>query len=162
MNPCDNAPNWPAAPNPLRNPLKVMEWATGKQKDKFGCTRDGGTKFHAAIDIKAAVGTECYAVSDAKVEEVGYGDDVGTYVSISYKIGAQIIGVAYCHLSKTQVKKGDTVTAGAVLGKTGTSGNADPAEPHLHLEYQKQVWVAYADASDRSKITMNPNSLISG
>lgn len=137
-----------------------MAWATGKPKDRFGCTRDSGTKFHAAIDILAAVGTDVYAVADSTVEEVGFGNDVGTYVSISYSKNGQTIGVAYCHLSKSLVAKGAKVVAGTVLGKTGVSGNPNPAEPHLHLEYQKQVWVAYADAASRSKVAMDPNALI--
>ncbi|MDV4164388.1 M23 family metallopeptidase [Rhizobium leguminosarum] len=160
-NPCDNPPNWPAAPTPASNPLAVMELATGKKKDRFGCTRDGGKKFHAGIDIKAATGTECFAVSDAKVEEVGFGKDVGKYVSISFKDGSQVVGVAYCHLSETLVKKGAHVKAGEAVGKTGTTWNADTSEPHLHIEYQTQVWVAYANPADRSKVAVDPNALVS-
>lgn len=135
-----------------------MKWATGTQKDKFGCTRDAGTKFHAAIDLEAAEGTLCFAVADAKVEEVGYGKEVGKYVSISYKVGLQTIGVAYCHLSKPLAAKGATLKAGAIIGKTGTTGNASGGVPHLHLEIQNQVWVAYELADDRSKHALNSNS----
>ena len=157
-NPCDAAPNWPLAPKPVKSPLAAMKWATGTQKDRFGCTRDAGMKFHAAIDLEAAEGTLCFAVADAKVEEVGYGKDVGKYVSISYKEGRQTIGVAYCHLSKARVKKVDIVKAGTIIGETGTTGNASGGVPHLHLEIQNQVWVAYEFADDRSKHAMNSNS----
>lgn len=159
-NPCDTLPAWPAAPVPVKNPLAAMELATGKTKDRFGCTRNSGTKFHAGLDIKAVKGTECFAVADAKVEEVGFGTDVGKYVSISYNVDGKTIGVAYCHLNEALVKKGDPVVAGQVIGKTGITGNPDPNEPHLHIEYQTQVWVAYASAIDRSKVAMNPNALV--
>jgi murein DD-endopeptidase MepM/ murein hydrolase activator NlpD len=160
-NPCAKPTKWPVAPSPTVTPLKAMEWATGGDKDKFGCTRDAGKKFHAGIDIKAPVGTPCYATEDAKVEEVGFGTDLGTYVSISFKKGTQTYGVAYCHLSKTSVKKNDTIKAGAKIGETGITGNAEPANPHLHLEVQNQVWVAYANAADRSVHGVNPNGYIS-
>jgi len=160
INPCDNPPAWPLAPAPTENPLATMAWATNTQKDKFGCTRDGGKKFHAGIDIKAKVGTECFATEDAKVEEVGYGSDLGKYVSISFKKDGKIYGVAYCHLSKQSVVKGAQVKAGDTLGETGVTGNADPNNPHLHLEVQDQVWVAYSKPSDRSDHGVNPNAYI--
>jgi murein DD-endopeptidase MepM/ murein hydrolase activator NlpD len=159
-NPCDNAPNWPSAPAPTKNPLTKMEWATGLLKDKFGCTRSGNGKFHAGIDIKAAVGTPCFAVEDAKVETIGYGKDVGSYVTISFKKDEKTYGVAYCHLSMRTVKEGAMVKAGEKLGETGISGNADPDNPHLHLEIQDQVWVGYADAEERSRHGVNPNSYL--
>ena len=137
-----------------------MSWATGLLKDKFGCTRNGGSKFHAGIDIKAAIGTACFATENANVEEVGYGCDVGKYVSISFKKDGKTIGVAYCHLSKTTVNKGDSVKAGDKVGETGVTGNADANNPHLHLEVQDQVWVAYDNSSDRSQHGLNPNGYI--
>jgi hypothetical protein len=158
--PCDNPPNWPEAPAPTKYPLATMNWATGTPKDKFGCTRNGGKKFHAGIDVKAVVGTKCFATEDGKVEEVGYGEEVGSYVSISFKKDGKTYGVAYCHLKKAAVKKGDLVKAGDTLGETGVTGNAEPSNPHLHLEVQDQVWVAYADAADRSKHALNPNSYV--
>lgn len=159
-NPCDNPPAWPKAPSPTRNPLGTMAWATGTRKDKFGCTRDAGKKFHAGIDIKAAVGTDCFAIEDATVEEVGFGSDLGKYVSISFKKGNKIFGVAYCHLDKTSVKKGVAVKAGDKLGETGVTGNAEPDNPHLHLEVQDQIWIAYTNASDRSAHGLNPNDYV--
>ena len=137
-----------------------MEWATGALKDKFGCTRNSGSKFHAGIDIKAELGTDCFATERSKVEEVGYGTDLGKYVSISFKKEGKTYGVAYCHLSKTSVKKGDSVEAGQKIGKTGKTGNASEDNPHLHLEVQDQVWVAYDTADERSEHGLNPNSYV--
>lgn len=119
-----------------------MEWANGKTKDKFGCTRDNGTKFHAGIDIKAAVGTDCYAVEKATVTSVGFGNDLGKWVAIQFSVDEKTYGVAYCHLSQTSVSEGDQVSAGQRVGKTGTTGNVGTDQPHLHLEIQSQQWVA--------------------
>ena len=159
-NPCDKPPNWPAAPAPTKNPLAVMQWATGLPKDKFGCTRDQGTKFHAGIDIKAAVGTACFATEDAKVKDVGDFGELGLSVGISFTKNGKVYGVGYCHLKKASVKIGDSVKAGDKVGETGTDGNADASNPHLHLEVQDQVWVAYKEAADRSKHAVNPNSYV--
>jgi murein DD-endopeptidase MepM/ murein hydrolase activator NlpD len=141
-------------------PLAKMEWATGKLKDKFGCTRNGGAKFHVGIDIKAEVGTPCFAIEDAKVEAVGFGEDVGSYVTISFEKNGKTYGVAYCHLKKQEVKEGTKVKAGDRLGETGISGNAEPENPHLHLDIQNQVWVGYAEAEKRSMHGVNPNSYV--
>ena len=160
VNPCEDPPVWPSAPSPSVTPLKVMEWSSGTTKDQFGCSRDSGKKFHAGIDIKAPVGTPCYAMENAKVEEVGFGEDVGKYVSISFKKAGKDYGVAYCHLKNTSVKKGASVKAGDQVGDTGITGNADASNPHLHLEIQDQVWIAYANAADRSVHGINPNNYI--
>lgn len=162
-NPCDSTTSWTKAPKPSHNPLAVMKWATGQEQDKFGCTRkdaQGKKKFHAGLDLQAPIGTKCFAVEDAKVEDVGSGADLGKWVSISFTKNGKTFGVAYTHLSKQSVKNGDNVKAGAELGETGDSGNAAGETPHLHLEVQDQVWVAYASAADRSKHGLDPNDWV--
>jgi len=80
---CDSNPTWDIAPKPSKNPLSEMKWANDLEKDKFGCTRKdaaGKKKFHGGIDIKASVGTDCYATEDAVVTAIGYGADLGKYV----------------------------------------------------------------------------------
>lgn len=160
-NPCDNPPKWPPAPAPTKNPLAVMQWATGQKKDKFGCTRDAGKNFHAGIDIKAAIGTPCFSTEDATVKDVGTFGELGLCVGISFTKSGDVYGVAYCHLKKASVKVGESLKAGQQVGECGISGNAEPENPHLHLEVQNQVWVAYNNSADRSKYGLNPNSYIS-
>ena len=47
----------------------------------------------------------------------------------------QVKYIRYCHLSEVNVKIGDTVKAGQVIAKTGTTGNASGTHaPHLHFE----------------------------
>ena len=47
----------------------------------------------------------------------------------------QVKYIRYCHLSKVNVKIGDTVKAGQVIAKTGTTGNASGTHaPHVHFE----------------------------
>jgi hypothetical protein len=161
---CDSNPAWPPAPDLSEDPLAIMQWANGLTKDKFGCTRTdatGAKKLHAGIDIKAAVGTDCFAVEDGKVEECGYGTDLGKYVSLSFIKSGKTYGVAYCHLDdNTIVKKGDSVKAGDRVGKTGKTGNVGTDATHLHFEVQNQIWVAYANETDRAKPALDPNGYI--
>lgn len=132
---------------------------------KFGLTRSNGARGHQGIDIFALPGTDVYAVLDGKivdmyVDKKGYG--LNLYLEVdpkelekikrkNYKpkLSAremdyssnynpntmQIKYIRYCHLSKVNVKIGDTVKAGQVIAKTGTTGNASGTHaPHVHFE----------------------------
>lgn len=134
-------------------------------RSKFGMTRNGGSRVHQGVDIFALPGTEIYAVLDGKiieigVEEGGYGlylylevdskelmkakkiDYVPKEYAGEYLYGqnydfdeTRIKYIRYCHLSELNIKPGDMVKAGDILGKTGVTGNADGTKaPHLHFE----------------------------
>lgn len=161
---CESNPVWDTAPAPSKNPLAVMTWANNLEKDKFGCTRKDATgkkKFHGGIDIKASIGTDCYATEDSVVTAIGYGDDLGKYVAIKFTKAGKVYGAAYCHLSKHDIlKEKDKIKAGTVVGKTGKSGNVGTDEPHLHFEVHNQEWVAYDNEVERSAHSQNPNGYI--
>ena len=132
---------------------------------KFGLTRSNGARGHQGIDIFALPGSDVYAVLDGKivdmyVDKTGYG--LNFYLEVDPKElekikrknfkpkesarewaysenydpnTMQIKYIRYCHLSKVNVKIGDTVKAGQVIAKTGTTGNASGTHaPHLHFE----------------------------
>ncbi|MBO4679338.1 MAG: peptidoglycan DD-metalloendopeptidase family protein [Lachnospiraceae bacterium] len=90
---------------------------------------DGATLFHGAVDIAAPTGTELLAVSDGTVSFAGYVDQAGNTLTVNVK---DDVAYRYSHLEEILVKEGDTVKAGDVIAKLGSTGAS--TGPHLHLE----------------------------
>lgn len=111
----------------------------------YGEPRQGHT--HAGVDIPAREGTAVKAVADGTVwsakEEGGY----GLTVRIKHDDGKWSL---YAHLGSFNVKPGQRVRAGDVIGTVGMSGST--MGPHLHLEIH--------DADGKS--TINPYQLLPG
>lgn len=90
------------------------------------------TKFHEGIDFTASVGTEIYATGDGTVVGAGRKGGYGNYILINHGFGYQTM---YAHLSKIQVKPGQKVQRGQVIGRVGNTGKS--TSPHLHYEVHK-------------------------
>lgn len=107
----------------------------GRQTSVFGSQRilNGVPKnFHNGLDYAAPVGTDVLAMSDGKI--ILAGDDFfynGNFILIDHGQGLNSI---YLHLSKKDVKKGDTVKMGQKIGEVGTTGRS--TGPHLHWGVQ--------------------------
>jgi murein DD-endopeptidase MepM/ murein hydrolase activator NlpD len=90
-------------------------------------------KMHWGMDFSAPTGTEIFATGDGKVQSVvnsrsGY----GRHVIIDHGYGYQTL---YAHMSKTDVKRGQKVKRGDVIGEVGNTGKS--SGPHLHYEVIK-------------------------
>lgn len=90
----------------------------------------GIVKFHEGMDFVAPVGTEVYATGDGIVEEVessmrGYGNKIIINHGFGYK-------TLYAHLNGFNVKPGQKVKRGDIIGWVGNSGLS--TAPHLHYE----------------------------
>lgn len=91
------------------------------------------TGHHTGEDYACPVGSLAVAVSWGTVIAVGitsWGPAYGQMVVI--RTGDNSHDYAYCHLSSTSVAVGDKVRPGAVVGRTGATGNV--TGPHLHFE----------------------------
>ncbi len=100
----------------------------------FGSRTDplhGETAFHNGLDIAADKGTPIYAAASGVVQSAGWGGDFGNLVVIAHEFG---LTTRYAHMSKIDVKAGDRVETGQVVGYVGATGRA--TGPHLHYE----VW----------------------
>jgi len=90
-------------------------------------------KFHYGIDFTAATGSDIYATGDGIVKEVttehsGYGKMILVDHGFGYK-------TLYGHLSKFNVKPGQKVKRGEVIGYIGNTGTS--THPHLHYEVHR-------------------------
>ncbi|MBO4869227.1 MAG: peptidoglycan DD-metalloendopeptidase family protein [Clostridia bacterium] len=88
-----------------------------------------GIRFHKAVDLGAARGTNIYASRSGKVITAKYSSSYGNYVMILHDDGYTTL---YAHASKLLVKVGDKVKQGDVIALVGTTG--DSTGNHLHFE----------------------------
>lgn len=89
--------------------------------------------FHWGMDFTASTGTDVYATGNGKVVEVesnswGYGNVVVIDHGFGYR-------TRYAHLNKFNVKVGQEVKRGEVIGYVGSTGKS--TAPHLHYEVEK-------------------------
>jgi len=87
-------------------------------------------RMHNGIDIITDVGTNVYAPGSGKVEFVGRRGGYGLTVEINHGFGYKTI---YAHLSKINVKEGQSISRGELIALTGNSGSLSTG-PHLHYE----------------------------
>ncbi|MCS7205853.1 MAG: M23 family metallopeptidase [Leptospiraceae bacterium] len=90
----------------------------------------GKKHFHRGIDIKVPLNTPIYAPSDGWVEYAGSKKGYGETLILKYNNTKFL----FAHLTRTNVKTGDKVQKGQIIGYTGTTGAS--TGPHLHLEYK--------------------------
>jgi murein DD-endopeptidase MepM/ murein hydrolase activator NlpD len=88
------------------------------------------TKFHKGMDFTAPQGTEVYVTADGVVET--YSQDkrgYGNHIIIDHGFGYKTI---YAHLDRANVRRGQKVKRGDVIGFVGNTGMS--LAPHLHYE----------------------------
>jgi murein DD-endopeptidase MepM/ murein hydrolase activator NlpD len=90
---------------------------------------DGLLGYHAGIDISNVIDTPIQATADGEVVEAGWMDRYGWGVRVRHTAVQETL---YAHLNHVNVKAGQKVSRGAILGTMGRSGNATGV--HLHYE----------------------------
>ncbi|WP_210544271.1 M23 family metallopeptidase [Rhodoferax sp. PAMC 29310] len=88
-------------------------------------------KAHTGVDYAGSTGTPIRSVGDGVVEFSGVQNGYGNVVFINH--GKQKTTV-YAHMSKINVRKGQSVSQGQNIGAVGSSGWA--TGPHLHFEFR--------------------------
>lgn len=98
--------------------------------DPYGYNRKTGsyTITHKGTDFRAKEGTKVMAMNHGVVRQAKTYTIYGKTIVVDHGLGLQTF---YMHLSKINVKVGDTVKPGQVIGLAGKTGYAE--SPHLHL-----------------------------
>ncbi|WP_342119623.1 M23 family metallopeptidase [Pseudoduganella sp. OTU4001] len=93
----------------------------------------GAERVHEALDIPAPIGTPVYAVADGRIAKL-FNSKPGGLTIYQFDPNEKY-SYYYAHLDHyaTSLKEGQQVKRGDVIGYVGTTGNADPAAPHLHF-----------------------------
>ncbi len=87
--------------------------------------------FHSGIDLLANQGTNVQAIAPGTVVLAKEQGSYGNLVIINHSGGLQS---RYAHLGGINVKVGQQVQAGDLLGVVGTTGAPNFKQPHLHFE----------------------------
>jgi murein DD-endopeptidase MepM/ murein hydrolase activator NlpD len=85
---------------------------------------------HRGVDYGAPSGTPVRAVGDGVVEFAGWQNGYGNVVQVRH---GKERSTLYAHLSRMDVRKGQSVEQGERLGAVGSTGWA--TGPHLHFEF---------------------------
>jgi murein DD-endopeptidase MepM/ murein hydrolase activator NlpD len=88
-------------------------------------------KAHLGTDFAAPTGTPARTVGDGLVTFTGTQNGFGNVVFIKHRNGHETV---YAHLSKINVRLGQTVSQGQTIGLVGSTGWA--TGPHLHFEFR--------------------------
>ncbi|MGB3805980.1 MAG: M23 family metallopeptidase [Erythrobacter sp.] len=97
----------------------------GFRSDPF----NGRGAMHNGIDFKGKTGSPIYAAASGRVTFAGRRGGYGKTVEVSHGNGMM---TRYAHLSRIDVRRGDSLSGGDVLGGLGSTGRS--TGPHLHFE----------------------------
>ncbi len=113
---------------PVRKPLEgEIDLASG-----FGVRQDpftGSPAMHPGLDIHAEIGNPVRASADGTVTAAGWSGGYGRVVDVDHGNG---FSTRYAHLSAIEVRVGQSVKTGQIVGKVGSTGRS--TGPHLHYE----------------------------
>jgi len=115
---------------PIKNEdLSRMASGYGWRSDPFTKAR----KMHWGMDFTAPKGVPVYATGDGKVSRADNNSSgYGKHIRIEHGYGYMSL---YGHLSKYNVRPGQKVQRGALIGFVGSTGRSEG--PHLHYEVWK-------------------------
>ena len=86
---------------------------------------------HTGVDYAAPTGTPVISVADGVVTESSYQGAYGNMVVVQHNARQSTV---YAHLSRMQVKRGQSIKQGDIIGAVGTTGLS--TGPHLHFEFR--------------------------
>ncbi|MBL8583968.1 MAG: M23 family metallopeptidase, partial [Rhizobiaceae bacterium] len=115
---------------PLANPAPGKTITSG-----FGVRTDpllGKPALHSGIDFRVAIGEPVRTTGTGTVVKAGWNGGYGRMIEVEHDLG---FSTRYAHLSEIDVKVGDRIEKGAIVGLSGSSGRS--TGPHLHYEVRR-------------------------
>lgn len=105
----------------------------------FAERRDSDRRAHEAVDVLAPRNTPVHAVEDGRIAKLFFSKAGGNTI---YQFDpTERFCYYYAHLDHyaANMRDGQAVSRGDVIGYVGTTGNAPPNTPHLHFAIFKMT-----------------------
>jgi murein DD-endopeptidase MepM/ murein hydrolase activator NlpD len=109
--------------------LSSITSAFGYRSDPFDT---GNAELHPGIDFRGAKGDPVHVTADGTVDFTGWKGGYGNCIMVKHKNNFETL---YGHLSHIDVREGQAVKTGDVIGKVGSTGRSTGT--HLHYEVRK-------------------------
>ena len=113
---------------PVRKPIMgEIDLSSG-----FGVRSDpflGRPAMHTGLDFRSSTGDPVRATANGTVESAGWSGGYGKMVEIDHGNG---FSTRYGHMSEIEVKVGQQIKIGQIIGRVGSTGRS--TGPHLHYE----------------------------
>jgi murein DD-endopeptidase MepM/ murein hydrolase activator NlpD len=113
-------------------PIPVAGVAASNLVSTFHQTR-GDNREHEALDILAPRGTPAVAVEEGRVAKLFTSERGGLTVYLFDRSATYCYYYAHLDRYADELKEGDVVPRGHIVGYVGTTGNAPADTPHLHF-----------------------------
>jgi murein DD-endopeptidase MepM/ murein hydrolase activator NlpD len=115
-------------------PRFVLPVAAYRLTGRFGDRSSLWSSVHTGLDFAAPSGTAIHTIADGRVLSVGYDGSYGNKTVLQLADGTELW---FCHQSRIDVRVGERVHLGEVIGAIGSTGNV--TGPHLHLEVRPRT-----------------------
>lgn len=122
---------------------------TSSMAPRVSPTGGGAIEYHTGADIAAPTGTNVKASANGVVLKAGVLSTYGNMIHIKHMVNGKPMSTVYAHLSSINVKVGDNVVQGQVIGGVGSTGRS--TGPHLHFEIQDGLGVSKDAPLDPTK-----------
>ena len=136
--PVKQAPALVVGPSGLAIPVAGV--GAEELQDTYTQSRADGARAHNAIDIMAPRGTPVVAAAPGTVEKLFFSQGGGG-ITAYVRSPDQLWIYYYAHLDSYTpgLREGQRLRQGDPIGTVGTSGNANPAGPHLHFAVHRMA-----------------------
>ena len=113
---------------PIQDNEYVITDAYGK-RDPVIIGNKTSKDFHSGTDFAAKKGTPVRSTAKGNVIDTGYSEIYGNYIEIRH---TETTTTFYAHLDSVNIKVGNSVKGGQIIGTVGSTGFS--TGPHLHYE----------------------------